>query len=512
MRTLLCFMVVAGCSEYGLTEQTRPGPAGQPDIEVAPADVDFGSVTLGDGQVTAGIEIRNVGRTPLTVARMELPGDAFTVLDVNTPFSLRAGEIRPVTIGFTPAHPGVNDAQLTVHSDDPDELRSFVELVGHGRGPWLRIDPPHHDFGSAQIPCSDSVDVVLQNVGDAELTVSGVDWAGDEQLSLTLHRAPPYVLAPGEYSEVTVTLEPHSPGAIDATVVVDSSDWRGPLAATQVATPFEVGQGSDTWTVPPDPPVDLVLAVDRSSSMEDDAVSLADSFETFVGAIGEVTDNWRLGVVTLDSGCFNGGVLTVATPDYIGAFRTAVTTGNDREIVDDEALFSLVDRALIQSGSSGCNAGFRRPDAALHVMVVSDEPERSADRVASLTWDTFVDRWTSYVRAPSLLKVSGVVDIDTCGEGADGYMQAIAATDGVALSICKGDWGESATELAKATLAQVYRFPLSQTPVPASLVVEVDGDPTDLWTYDEVVNEIVFADVAAGASIHARYILGSVCP
>ena len=509
-------MLLGACSEYGIATNTTLGPNARPDIEINPERVSFGSVSVTDAGLypTRSVEIRNVGEGILTVTSIRVTEGPFLIVDPPERLEIPPGESRPVEVEFLLDQPGLADGSMLVESDDPDESAIPVPIQARARGPWLYVDPPLHDFGSLSIGCDQQVDVVVQNVGDEGLTVESWAWDADTALQLAFDREPPFALEPGDFVLGTVDLIGTEPGVVDGELVVQSTDPRGPQTSSLSGELVKQRTRTDTFPLPPDPPVDLIIAVDQSASMEDDAELLGASFVEFATSIGEVTSNWRMGVVTYDNGCFNGGTITASTDNYLGVFRWAVQQGEDAEIQDDEALFSLVDRAIANTADGRCNAGFRRPEAALHVIVVSDEPERSTERSTSLTWDTFIDRWRGEVTTDSLLKVSGVVDLEGCGDGANGYLQGIEATGGEALSLCSADWTETATTLAEATLDRLLSFELAKEPVPDTFIVRVDGVvlPDVSYRYDARTNRLVVqAPLRGSEEISIHYTVAEDC-
>ena len=83
-----------------------------------------------------------------------------------------------------------------------------------------------------------------------------------------------------------------------------------------------------------------------------------------------------------------GGVLTPDVPNYIGKFDDAVTSyarggtyagGRPCPECWTEALMVTAAAAVSQVGPGDCNDGFIRPEALLHVVVVSDEVDQSPD-------------------------------------------------------------------------------------------------------------------------------------
>ena len=174
------------------------------------------------------------------------------------------------------------------------------------------------------------------------------------------------------------------------------------------------------------------------------------------------------------------------------------------------ALFQLVDLAL-EEADGGCNAGFLREDALLHVIVVSDEPERSTEQASAWTWGWYYDRWLDHVGGADLLRVSGVVDTEGCNEGDDGYDDAIAATDGEALSICSADWAGHVARLAEASINQLWTFDLTEVPAAGSLSVTVDGSAWTDWAWNTDRNTVTVDGVTAGQTVVVTYTIAQPC-
>jgi len=515
MRRLTPLLLVIGCVDYGFTTKTLSGAGaeGEPLIEVDPTALDFWEASLGES-VELSFTVRSVGTATLNVSELELAETAdFSLLDTADGLELEPGASADFGVAFSPTESGPRDGLVTVRSNDAENPEVPVTLSGQGLVPWLEITPSEYDFGEVMVPCPDAVELTLQNVGTDDLVLSDVILDGDDQL--TLREAPelPLTLVPGAYTTVWADLDPEVEGDISAVLQVSSDDPRGVLEAPLVASAGLGDENTDTFDVPVDPPVDVLFAVDQSGSMDDDATSLAANFGAFIDALEEHTGGWQVGVVTYDSGCVNEGVLDASTPGATALFSEAVVEGDDRDIEDDEALFQIFDRALSQTGAGECNDGLLREGAPLHLIVVSDEPERSTEEASAWTWDWFLDRYQDYVDSSTLLKVSGVVDADGCNEGDDGYQQMIDATGGERLSICDGDWASDAVALADATAGFLYTFPLSQTAVESSIVVAIDGvEVSEGWTYDAAGNAVTVEEPPEGSEVEVSYAVAATCP
>lgn len=510
--TVVLALAFVACSENQLAPFGDNVIPGVPIIDVTPPQLDFGARVPGDPGV-ATFDVHNVGGATLLVTGLRVDGDPAFTLASEAGFEVPPDGHVSVEVTFDAPRARPVTAEAVVSSNDAQRPEATVALIGRGLAPELDIQPPDWRFADTPVGCTDDVELILQNVGNADLTLASATIASGGALSLRgADAVAGAVLAPGGWTSVWVDYAPVAAGDDAATVTIASNDPRGPQAATQAGHAPEGALGSDTFPLSDAPPVDVVLAVDRSASMEDDAAGLAKSFGSFVSTLGAATTGWHLGVVTLDSGCFNGGVLTAARTDLTTAFSKAVATGDPAVLVNDEALLRLADLAMEVWDSGECNDGFRRPDAPLAVIVISDEPDRSHEQASAWTWDFWVDRYRGRVSDPALVAVSGVVDSDGCNEGDDGYRQAIAETGGARMSICAGDWSKRAVALAEAAAAAVWDFPLSETPVAGSITVSIDGAPLATgWSYDAARNVVHLDPVRGKKALTVDYTVQGDC-
>ncbi|MFT4624614.1 MAG: hypothetical protein ACI8PZ_003273 [Myxococcota bacterium] len=386
------------------------------------------------------------------------------------------------------------DVEGIPHIDPVDPVAE--RLTG---APELVIHPASHDFGAGQLGCPEAVTLTLENVGDAPLRIDALSYDG-AQMELE-SPAVPAVLAGGESILAWVTYRPVAAGSGWGELAVTSNDPRGEVVADQRGDTLPGTTLVDVFDVV-DPPVDLLFAVDQSRSMGDDQAILAEAFDGFIAGLSEITGDWQLGVVTLDDGCVNHGVLRPDTPGLAELFADAVTVDAGGTSLT-EALLALASQAVDVSEPGGCNEGLLRPDATLHVVVVSDEHEQSGEPVA------FVDAILAAHGDDTT--VSAVVDVDhRCGDplegGPYGYDDAAHRTGGLLLDICDDGWGDRAADLAAATAPPAQAFPLSERPVPSSVEVFVDGSPrTRGWSWNAVDNAVVVAPLGGASTVEVAY-------
>jgi hypothetical protein len=486
-----------GCTEYGVHDAHQGGLAG-PDIEVTPTALSFGPTVATE---TKAFVVKNVGSETLDVTELRLDAgvDAFEVVNAE-PFELEPDQEAEVTVAYAPAG-ALTYGQISVLSDDPDEAEVPVQLQGMGEVPALEITPADHIFTTL---CAGTVAITLENVGVADLVITDLQFAATApDLTLVSDLVLPLTLHPDEAASVTVDYEPLSGAPASAELQATSNDPRG----VQIATQSSEAAGNsvhEEYTVEADPAIDILFAIDKSGSMVDDARHLGTAFGDFIDEVALVTNDWQIGVVTKDSGCFNNGILTPSTPYYEDEFLDAVSglgLLNEPELT--EALLAMTDVALRETGAGGCNNGFIRPGAVLHAIEVSDEPEQSGQPA-----DYWINAWQAQMSDPNLLIVSAVADIyASCEAGAAGYVEAAQLTGGMQLDICTNQWGTFAAQLGSASAQALLTYLLGALPDPGTITVTVDGTTyANGWHYDPVRNAVVIdVELAEGSVVEIDY-------
>ncbi len=501
-------LILTGCSEFDLIGEQTPEPIPAPIIEVTPQQLLFGELVGGEAEVQT-FTIQNIGDMALDVTDIELAsGESFTILTEALDVTLEPGAKKHVDVEFSPLAANNNFGLVVVHSNDPETPEVNVDLMGEGAVPELLITPDYYDFENTFVPCGAEKELILTNIGRDDLVITELDYASGGHLSLLEGLELPLTLAPNDTAAVTVGFDAADTAGDLGTLAVTSNDPRGVVEAEQWGEGQWASQEGETFEVPVEPPVDIIFAVDQSCSMDTEAAALASAFGNFIGTINTVTTDWQVGVVTLFDGCFNSGVLDNSTPNYQSLFTSGVTMGGHHNRT--EALLELSATAVSKTGAGQCNAGFLRPNALLHVIVDSDEPEQSGTN-----WSTWLNDMSAYVANPGLLKVSAVIDQGNCGTGSGGYVEAANDTGGEVLNICNSNWASQVDVLANASLAGINTFGLGLPAAGETVAVFVDGvEWTSGWTFDPGSNSVVFDDpnFQGGEIIDVDYAALSDCP
>ena len=537
MRLLLLSSLSAlalACSEYEITKE-KDGEIvdlsdGTPDIEVTPTAVDFGSVSVEvaapPAAESAAITIGNVGEGDLHIQDIYLEDETgpYTIGAISSVL-VQTGGTATFNVSFTPLTAVATPGRVLIESDDPDEAVVEVLLNGSGVAPVIEISPVEYDFGTLFIGCDGEQPITIKNVGNADLVVTGFEFntASADDIAFDdnsgANGALPWTLAPGATKEVTVAYEPHDEYSDIAYLFVDSNDPFTPsVMATQEGLGALSGSNLDLYEQPIKGMTDIVFAVDKSCSMDDDIANVQNNFGTFVTTMAGLDADYHVIATVEDSGCINGSDLyidnTFSASDAQSTLTTMINLGGSYA-GNTERGFMLLEAFLAESiDSSGCNWGAIREDATLNLVGVSDEPEQS------------VNNYAYYVSAFQSLKANpdDVVFHAIGGDYPSGcstasaytnYYEAVTATGGLFLSICATDWGAHLEALAEGSTSDLSTFELTDWPVPTTIVVRIDGvTSTTGWEYNGTDNAIDFEDdyvPEGGSTIEIEYALYGDC-
>ncbi len=367
--------------------------------------------------------------------------------------------------------------------------------------PAIGIDPGEDGAGIGYIPCDSvhEVRVVNQDTVDRR-----IDRLRFRALEGEVRFDPwdvelPQVIRPGRELVVPIRDAGLVPGPTRGTltVVTDIGSFEGEIQGERTFGESHV----ERWTVG-EPLVDVVLAVDQSvNTVSTHADELADGLPGWLDALSAVAD-WRLILVNDEDACSEGPVWQEGDAQAAARIGADAFDGGTHRL--DEALLQLAAEALAENAPTECNGPFKRPDAQLHVVVLSDEPERSG-RDPSFWLDAFHDY-------ADVVVVSGVVDEDgRCNAGDGGYSQAIQATGGASIDLCSSGWGRQLSSLADGVEPQPPSYPLDGGAVPESITVTADGAPADA-TYDDDTATLTLRDAwPPGTRIEVAWSVPPTC-
>jgi hypothetical protein len=256
--------------------------------------------------------------------------------------------------------------------------------------------------------------------------------------------------------------------------------------------------------------IDILWVVDNSGSMNDIQRNIVVNAELFMSEfIKSNYIDWKMGLVSTDnSEAPYLGFATVFnrnTANPVELFKTSVgslgTNGSGSEYV-----FQNIDRNFLLYPS------FRRSDAHLAIIMVTDEVEQSATDIDRIKYEPnyFFNYLKSSVGPRFKLRMYGAFnarELENCENYAmiynnSPFQKVIDLSEGFAMSACKPDFGTGLSSIGKdiASLLQFPRLLLSERPRVETIKVLYKGvelipgrpETGGYWYYDDEFNLIVF--------------------
>ena len=389
--------------------------------------------------------------------------------------------------------------------------------------PDILVEPTSIHFGDDFVGCDSDTSVHVTNVGEAPLSVTGIEIEGDvgfftDNLSIEL--------AVGESAVFNMSYQRDEVGGGRAYIDVLSNDPDDPR--TQVAAVGETvlqPRAAESFVQLVDP-VDVLWVIDNSSSMGEEQARVIAEINAFYAWFETLALDYHMGVVTTDIVTPSLSGRLVGAPAYIDAatangeaeLAESLNVGTDDQ--GNESGLAAAQLALSEPLLSAENTGFYRPEARLVVAFLSDEPEQSTPEAAA-----YIEFFTNLKADPSRVVIAAIVGDygagcqNTCDGTAqsalpgDKYLDVVYAFGGVFGSICTCDLSPTLDAIGLASTIFGRTFPLAQVPSdPAGLQAWIDGTESTSFTYDTAANSIVFDSAPRnGAVVDVEYDLPVVC-
>ena len=252
-------------------------------------------------------------------------------------------------------------------------------------------------------------------------------------------------------------------------------------------------------------PVDFVMAVDNSNSMDDTIREVEDNLGTFATRLVGAGVDYHF--VLISEKGRNRRSTDVCIPPPMAGPECSDT---DRYIHLDNDIGShsaLTDIWACHQDCDDVDAGyvpFLRPGALIQFIVVTDDESR-------MDWPDFSSRMNELGHRGFVLHgVVGLREDDCVEEVGATYIEGARATGGALLHICDNDWGEVLDVILDSTVVQLQsRYRLQARPDPASIRVftvgsdGVEREAIGAWTWDPASNSVVFDPAQAPPAGHA---------
>jgi hypothetical protein len=514
----ISFLFFSACtSDYKISPDVEPSEPGvtEPEIEVDPTYHDYGALSAGSETKDVVINIANTGNGDLNISNIYLhdAGSNFTISTSPT------GIVEPLNsveliVSYSPGTYETNYDTVTIVSNDADEPTVDINLDGSGDAPVITVTPDYHDFGSVYLGCDETIPVEIGNAGNSNLILSDIEFFASLPVDFSMQAYEealgplPITIAPGDTVELSIDYIPLDDLDDSAYIEIASNDPSTPTAYSD-----QDGLGdyedwvTDTFTQDGTVDVDILFVIDNSGSMGSNQTNLENNFDTFMNAFTAAGVSYQIALITTDSYDFVGDIITPSTPDPVVAFNTQVDSIGTRGSTQETGLWAAHQSTTVGDAAPSSTTGFFRTAARLVIVYVSDEPDHSSYRAASMVPADYSASLLSLKSSPSLVAAHAIAGDYPSGcssnggaQFGDGYYDVVNDLGGTFMSICASDWSTTMDTLARESIA-MSEFPLSGAAIEDTITVTVDGVSSSDWVYTEATNAITFTAAPSDGSL-----------
>ncbi len=200
-----------------------------PKIFVTSSTYNFGEVAIDTG-VSDTVVVKNIGSADLMITNILLTGidvSEFNFDSDSTPYTLHPGDSLAIVVSFIPEFAGEKNATLRFESNDPDNNPLDITLLGSGiiTIPDMSLSRTSFDFGRVVVDSSASQNIVVKNIGNAELVIQNIILTGKDSSEFKFESVvAPFTINSSDSIAVEVTFTPKSEGEKNTVLRVTSND------------------------------------------------------------------------------------------------------------------------------------------------------------------------------------------------------------------------------------------------------------------------------------------------
>lgn len=223
MRSLLSLgMLLVVAAPLVAQDNTQTTGAGK--IEVVDT-YDWGTVP--PGTLKAQVEIKNVGKSPLNITKIQ-PSCGCTTAPLDKDV-LQPGESAKMDVSVNVRHTGALRKNITIYSNDPENPTKLLQLVANVEEDLAFT--PNNDYlvvTNPTVGTAVQTSVRLKNMGKSEVTIYAPKLDTVESMDMSFSMTKEQKLAPGEELDVTVSVTPHQAGSLRGVFTVKSTSRDNP--------------------------------------------------------------------------------------------------------------------------------------------------------------------------------------------------------------------------------------------------------------------------------------------
>ena len=208
-------------------------------------------INVGCGGVTAAPSSKSVSSTSIKVT----PSSVSLVPGATQQFSAVVGGGSSSGLGLTwsatggtvstgglytaPTTPGTYTVQATSTANSSNSGSATVTVLGSTTTPQVLFAPAQLSFGTVAVNTTSTQTLQIKNAGAGTLTISNIDFTGDNVFAM-IGTTFPFSIAAGKSASVPITFAPTAPGSFAASLAASSnasnSSQTVPISGTAAAS------------------------------------------------------------------------------------------------------------------------------------------------------------------------------------------------------------------------------------------------------------------------------------
>lgn len=304
---------------------------------------------------------------------------------------------------------------------------------------------------------------------------------------------------------------------------------RSPVARVELIDPPRVDSIQVDLLRQSDGVVDILWVVDDSGSMTNERATLVGNFNRFVQELLNLRVDFQMGVTSIvasDGGRLRGmtKIITNMTTDPRRVFEQNTTFPSSRSRWEQGLRMTELGLTSPNIDSGQPNAGFLRPNAALAIIVLTNEDDSSFGTTDHYARVFRALKGKGNENLVSFSVIGGSLPNGCVSPGESGlygstadpavrYGEVATKTGGIIGSICDASFEQTLIRIAQALNTLKRVFPLTLPPIANSVSVTVNGaaiaqDPVNGWQYRADTNSVVFLGnyvPPPGATVRLQY-------
>ncbi len=221
---------------YSKAPTQPPVPA---KIFTSTNSIDFGTLTIGNYS-TRSFSVRNIGESILDIASLKISGPQasdFSIISYSGQQTISPNDSIIIQLKFLPLNAGVRSSVLTLTSNDPNNPTTNIALGGNAvsTAPKLQVSQTALDFGSVLLGSKSTRTLVVQNIGNAILNITGQTISGLNASEFIFIRMSSSSIGIGNSDTIEIRFDPLSVGSKTADLLIASNDPNMPTQTIQLS-------------------------------------------------------------------------------------------------------------------------------------------------------------------------------------------------------------------------------------------------------------------------------------